>query len=379
MKITHFTHKYHDGWGFQDNLLPRYQQKAGDEVALISDIDHLNPTLRSTVLPKGREYWDDDLRIIRIRCYLNTKQTSLLCRGFYKRLKQEAPDLIFHHVVNSSTMVVAAFYKMFHPNTVLFVDNHADAINMTKNKVWHYCFEKGWLSFVCWLLRPLIDKYYGVTKLRCDYLHDVFHIPNSKIGLLPLGGDTDAVDAITESKEELRIKYNIPTNDFVIASGGKLDKTKGIPELIDAYHAFKKDHPNTSLVLFGRMDEVVQNEVNKYDDITVFGWCDRRTTLSLLKMADVGVWPLLHTTLIEDAVSCGTPIIVKMSDNVSHLASDGVGVFLKRGDSDELHASLKEIHANDYSYRANAAKDKYSYHTIANQVKEDYLKCHACK
>ncbi len=374
MKIVHFTHKYHDGWGFQDNLLPRYQQKAGDEVMLISDIDHLNPTLRASVLPKGREYWDDDLRIARIRCHLNTKQTSLLCSGFYKRLKQEAPDLIFHHVVNSSTMVVAAFYKLLHPHTVLFVDNHADAINMTKNKVWHFCFEKVWLSFVCWLLRPLVNRYYGVSQLRCEYLHDVFHIPNSKIGLLPLGGDTDAVDAITESKEELRLKFNVPKNNFVITSGGKMDATKGIIELIDAYHTFKKDHPCTSLVLFGRMDEVVQKKVNEYDDITVLGWCDRQTTLSLLKMADVAVWPLLHTVLIEDAISCGTPIIVKMSGNVSHLANNGLGIFMEKGDYDELTVSLETMYNNDFSSKANVAKKKYSYHAIAAQVKEDYIK-----
>ena len=374
MKIVHVTHHYIDGWGYQDNLFPLYQKKAGDEVVVISDINHLPQKDRESILEKGNEYYDNSIKIIRIKCYANTVNTSLICRGLYRHLIKEKPDLIFHHGVDSSTLIVSTWYKIRHPKTVLFVDSHADFVNMTKNKLWHLLYEQIWLTCICKLIAPWVNKYYGVSAFRCKYLHQVFRIPKKKIDLLPLGGDTDKVETIKETATELRNKYKIPTDNFVISSGGKMDATKGTLDLIDAFHSIKQTFPNTSLVLFGNMDEEVKNEVAKHDDIVVIGWCDRKQTLELLKLSDVAVWPLLHTSLIEDAVACATPIIVKESENVSHFAEEKNGIFLKRGDRTELEKALTDIREMNLSEEALSAQKKYSYRSIAEKVKTDYYK-----
>lgn len=371
MKIVHITLHYLDGWGYQDNLLPLYQEKAGNDVVVISDVNHLPNQDRDKILSKGQEYYDGSIKVIRIKCYCNTSNTSFFCSGLYKYLMRIHPDQIFHHGVNSSTLVVSAWYKKKHSKTVLFVDNHADKINMSKNKIWHFCFDRVWLSMVCKLLNPWINKYYGVTPFRCDYLNEVYCIPNNKIGFLPLGCDTDTVDKIKETKDELREQYGIEKKAFVIVSGGKMDKSKGTIELIEAYNEIKKILPMT-LVLFGSMDELVSKKANESDDIVTIGWCDRNKTLSLLKLSDVAVWPLLHTTLIEDAVACGIPIIVKESDNVSHFEKVGNGIFLKYGNKNELIQSLRTIRNSEYVNNAQVAREKFSYHSIIKMVEHDY-------
>ena len=373
MKIVHITLHYRDGWGYQDNLLPLYQQKAGNDVVVISDINHLPERDRVSILAKGRKYYDGNLKIYRINCYGNTGNTSLFCSGLYKILKEEKPDLIFHHGVNSSTLVVSCVYKKRNRNTILFVDSHTDYINMSKNKIWRICYEKVWLSLVCKLITLLVDKYYGVSILRREYLHQTYRIPVNKTGFLPLGGDTDMVESIIGNRAFLRNEFSIPEDDFVIVSGGKMGVSKGTISLIDAYIDIRKDNANCTLVLFGEMDSTVEDAVKGKDGIISIGWCDRKKTISLLKISDVAVWPLLHTTLIEDAIACGIPLIVKKSGNVAHYEKEECGIFLKHGDANEIKDALYKIRDTKYKENAQKASRKYSYHSIVKVINDDYI------
>ena len=375
MKIVHITHHYIDGWGYQDNLLPEYQYRQGDEVVVVSDNDHLgymqNPELASAIRARGKEYVIKGVKIRKIRCYFNTSNTSLLCRGLYRILKEELPDMILHHGIDSSTLVVAAIYKKKHKDIKLHVDNHADAINETQNKFWNLCYNKVLLSTVVKLLGNLIDCYYGVTPLRCEYLHVKFGIPTNKISFLPIGCDTYHVDALHLNREELRAKYGIPQDAFVVASGGKMDASKGTLDLIKAINILRKEIPSLHLILFGKTDKDVAEAINNNPCVTNFGWCDRDKTLSLLALSEVACWPRLHTTLIEDSIACGIPLIIKSSGNVKHFQKENNVIFMQTGDLNELSLAIRDI-INNYQHYASISstvRNKYSYDAIATSLK----------
>ena len=371
MKIVHIADCYIDGWGYQENLLPQYQKRAGHDVVVVADNDHLkylnNSTLAQTILNRGMEYENDGIKVYKIREYLTTSSTSLICRGLYKLLEKEIPDIIFHHNLNTSTLLVAARYKRKNPQVKLYVDNHADWINESKNKLWHKVFYD---NLIPWTVRRLGDNvnyYLGVSPLRCQYLNKVFQVPEHKIKFLPIGCDTDGAEQVTESREELRKHYQIKSDAFVVVSGGKLDRSKGTLELLEACKSIKGTISNLQLVLFGKIDDEVKQIVNGKEWIMMEGWCDRKKTLSLLKMSDVACWPWLHTTLIEDSVATGIPLVVKMSDNVCHFAKEQAGVFLERGDVEELMGALLEVKTKAKQYRQNSmiARDKFCYSTLA--------------
>ena len=110
------------------------------------------------------------------------------------------------------------------------------------------------------------------------------------------------------------------------------------------------------------------------DGVRTLGWCDREKTLSILSMADVAVWPLFHTTLVEDAIVCGTPIIVKDSGNVSHYKEDGFGLFLKTASADEITAALERMIREAPSFRARVEerRNKYTYAGLVDRLETDY-------
>ena len=90
-------------------------------------------------------------------------------------------------------------------------------------------------------------------------------------------------------------------------------------------------------------------------------------------MADVACWPWLHTTLIEDSVAIGTPLIVKMSDNVSHFAREEAGLFLTIGNKEELKNAIEEMKKDNSIYRKNVikARDNYSYKTLVQRLDDE--------
>lgn len=374
MKFVHITHHYIDGWGYQDNLLPEYQLRQGWDVTVISDNNHLlymkDDRKTKEIISKGSTYEINGVKIRKIKCYLNTSDLSLMCSGLYKLLNKEAPDIILHHGLNSSTLIIAAIYKKQHPNIKLFVDNHADWINRSKNKVWNFLINKIMISTVVKIIGDGVDKYFGVTPMRVDYLHEEFLIPSSKIGFLPIGCDTISADSSPHSKADLRAIYNFSPDDFIIACGGKLDRSKGVIEIINACSKLSRIIPNIRLILFGKIDKEIQGMIDNSSMVSYMGWCDRYMTISLLKLSDVGCWPLLHTTLIEDAVSCGLPIVVKASRNVSHFQRCGNGVFLREGTEKEIEDAIFLIRDNYTVYfeKCRYAKRRYSYENIASYI-----------
>ncbi len=374
MKIVHITENYIEGWGYQENLLPLYQKRAGHDVVVISDNDHLkyaqNPILANKIISRGTEYEQDGIKIYKVKTYLATSTSSFFCKGVYEVLKKEKPDMIFHHNLNTSTLAVAVKYKRHHPELRLYADNHADWINESKNRLWHLFYYDFLIPLRVKIIGTRVNYYIGVSPLRCQYLNKVFRVPEEKIRFLPIGCDTEQAEQIKENRVELKNRYEIAPQSYVIVSGGKIEKSKGTLTLIDACNELKNNGSDVSLVLFGKIDEEVHNYASQYNWITELGWCDRATTLSLLKMADVACWPWLHTTLIEDSVASGTPLVVKMSDNVSHFAREKAGVFMKCGDCEELTNALRDALTNNGKYRKNAllARDKYSYATLVNRL-----------
>lgn len=377
MKIVHISENYIEGWGYQENLLPLYQKRAGHDVVVISDNEHLkyvqNQELADKIVKQGCEYVYDGIKVYKIKTYLNTSSTSFFCSGLYRILEHEQPDMIFHHNVNCSTLPVAARYKQQHPQVRLYADNHADWINESKNKIWHKVYYDTMLPRTVKRLGDSVNFYIGVSPLRCQYLNKVFRVPDEKVRFLPIGCDTDGVVLVKESREELRKQFHINDDAFVVVCGGKLDRSKGTLTLIDACENLKEKMGNLQLVLFGKIDEEVKMAAVGKEWITLEGWCNRTKTLSLLKMSDVACWPWLHTTLIEDSVASGVPLVVKMSDNVSHFANEQAGVFLEKGDVEELLKALQEIKTNAGLYRQNAmtASQKYSYATLIQRLEDE--------
>lgn len=126
---THSTNApYNDYWGYQDNLLPKYQKKLGHDVTIIvPNLMHKDGRIVETAC--GEYVLNDGVRVIR-RSYRrgsNRILTNLNSRleECYSLLVRLNPDFIFFHGLVSTTIFDAIKYKKrINRNCVIVQDNH---------------------------------------------------------------------------------------------------------------------------------------------------------------------------------------------------------------------------------------------------------------
>ena len=252
---------------------------------------------------------------------------------------------------------------------LLFADNHADKLNISKNKYWVWFYHKLLLRFTVKIINPSVKKYYGVSVGRCLFLKDFYKINSEKIELLPIGADTKLSLNIS-SQYELRKKYELSETANIVVSGGKMGKHKGTDKLIKTIADINlKSDLNIQLVLFGKFEDLQTKEIAEhYNFIRLYGWCNRVKTLELLKLADIACWPVHHTTLIEDAISVDTPLILRQTETTEHLIS-------KNGywENDNLNEILSSFFANKIQLRKGCEdkKKEISYQTVAKKILMD--------
>lgn len=378
MRIVHIciSGPYVDSWGYQENLLPAYLQDSGTDNYVIAPIDnypsYVKPEDIEKIRAKGSDYMYEGVRILRIPTI--RLSTSLLCtKGLEEELGKIKPDAIFHHNFNCSSLVVAARYSKRH-SIPLMVDNHADEINMTGNRLWAFVYYKCLIKYVCRFYADVIYKAYGVTQSRCDFIRKYYGVPESTIDFLPIGADMKLA-AQLPSAIEIRKEYGFNDKDRIIVSGGKMGKGKGTHNLITAVGSLKSRFPDLKLVLFGKFeDEATEVLAKNSSDVKVEGWCDREKTLKLLKMADVACWPVHHTTLVEDAISVKTPLILRKTGTTSHLI-EGNGTWIENSDQESLETAISNVLMNVgtamIETACNAKAEELDYNTISRKVISD--------
>lgn len=376
MKIVHIclSSAYIEGWGYQENLLPEYLYEAGTENHIISSNcifpAYLSQDIKNQIIAKGLKYKVGNIYIHKI-CGKRISSSVLIPYGLKKMLDDIKPDVIFHHGISITTLPIVSKYAKKH-NCKLFVDNHADEINMSKNKLWILFYYKFLSRLACSIRRSTFTKFYGVTNSRCDFINKYFGVTNNKIELLPIGADTNLADTLI-SKKELRDKYKFSQDEKIVVSGGKMGIDKGTFDLIRAIEELKATH-KIKLILFGKFeDEETKNLAQSKDFVTIYGWCDRIKTLELLKLADVACWPIHHTTLNEDAIAVGTPLIIRKTGTTQHLIN-GNGIWLESGNKKDLKNAIEIFYtnkgglSNEIHLSCKKMKEKLSYNNIAHTI-----------
>jgi len=372
MKTVHYTTMYFDNWGYQENLMPHYFNLIGQDVCVVSP-DRLPAFFKVEVPPAGR-YKTDGLDIIRHKVSPYFSYNLYFPRKLYRILKAEKPDLIFHHAIGATSLLICALYKLLHPKCILMVDNHADKINCVTSKIWFLFYYKIILTIMTNLVSPLVTRYYGVTYGRCDFMEEVFRISKKKIEMLPIGADTMAADRISLSKQEIRSKYALPPDKYIVVSGGKLGLDKGTDHLIRAVDMLRHEGRNIMLVLFGSInDKTTADLVAESAAVKTFGWCDREQTLELLKMADLASWTVHHTTLIEDSIACLTPLVIRKTRTTEHLI-EGNGLFIEENNAQEIAAAVRSVFESGQELvleKCLAMREKLDYRNIVSKICTD--------
>lgn len=371
-----------DGWSYQDNLLPKYQKLNGNDVIIITS-KWIYDTNGQLILSDKTKYINENgIKTIRLGI-INDKPLNYKFKrykGFRECLEKEKPEILFIHGCQFLDIFVIVDFLKCNRTVRVYVDNHCDFSNSATT--W---FSKNILHKIIWRcttksIEPYVSKFYGVTPARVAFLHDMYGISQEKISLLVMGIDDEIRESICthENIKGIKSKYDISKNDFIIVTGGKIDKAKKqILTLMNSCGALQKINPRLKLLVFGSIEKDLELEFNellrKYRNITYVGFINSKEAMLLLKIADLAVFPGRHSVYWEETVGLGIPMVVKYWKGTTHIDMGGNVEFLYEDSIREIMNVVGGIieNPNKLSYMRKIAEEKgityFSYKEIARK------------
>lgn len=378
MKIVHLclAGPVTDGWTYQDNILPKYHRKMNHEVTIIASrwvYDNENNLYK---YPKTDYNLPDGIHMIRldIKNEDNFHNRFKKYYSVYETIEKEAPDILFVHGCQFLDIKSVKKYVEKNPYVRVFVDNHADFSNSASN--W---LSKKILHGVVWrscaqLIEPYTEMFYGVLPARVDFLHDIYKIPRKKIELLVMGVDDEKIEtsACPEVRQEIRKKYNISDEDFLIITGGKIDKAKWQTLLL--MEAVKKiNNSKVKLIVFGSVDAELEEKVKSLSEgekIQYIGWVNAEDSYGMFAASDLVIFPGRHSVFWEQVVGQGIPMVVKFWEGTTHVDCNGNVKFLYCDSVDEIETCIEEILREDIYSNMKRLAEEASINFLYSRIAE---------
>lgn len=168
-----------------------------------------------------------------------------------------------------------------------------------------------------------IDGFLSVGDANEEF-YKKYGVPSTKIFRMPFPIDANYFLYCYKKKEDIRLnikeKYGIPNNNFIITVIGKFIKIKSQISLIKLFKNIDKKIKNLTLIIIGAgpNEEFLKREAKKITNNNVIftGFVQPQELPKFLLITDVYIHPSevdAHPLAISEAIFMGCPIIV--SDN----------------------------------------------------------------
>ena len=249
-------------------------------------------------------------------------------------------------------------------------------IIVLENSPGHTCklSQRGYKNIVLHLNNDLLNAtsrhhdvvFNGLTKiLTCsDYIRDRVHTiaPDSKVQTLY--NAIEVQNFLPQQPNDLyrlRAALGLVDEDFVIVYSGRVNKDKGVSELIDAMLLLKDELPVKLMIIGGTFYGTSDNEdnfvrslkdkANQIKDKIVFtGYVPYQHIPDYLHLADIAVLPSMWDepfglTIVE-ALAAGLPLITTRSGGIPEIC-EGVATIVERTDIvNNLVAAIHNLYDN---------------------------------
>lgn len=349
-KITHVCLMgiYCEGYSYQENLLSKYHRRMGYEVDLIASRQSFDKDGRPCLLPGTEDYANaDGVHVVRLD-YARPEGAGRFFRryrGLAGALEASAPDMLFVHGVQSAENATLARYVRSHPGVRMFMDNHADYSNSATNWLSRHVLHRVVWRYYARLAEPYVERFWGVLPARVDFLIENYGLPPEKCGLLVMGADDEEVARASrpEIRAAVRSRFGFADNDFVVVTGGKIDRAKAQTLLLmDAVLSMGED---VKLLVFGPVVPELKAEFEsrlREGRVVHVPWADSSESYDYFSAADVVCFPGRHSVYWEQAAGMGKPLVVKRWPGTEHVDVCGNVLFLESDGVEEIRGRLAE-------------------------------------
>lgn len=380
MKIVHLclSNFYIEGFGYQENIIPKYNKKDGHEVTIIASRFTYNKKNGKAEEADIGEYINDDgIKVIRVD-YKYKKLGKLnkkfkIYKDTYELIGKEEPDLIFSHGIQFLDLNEVVRYVKNNKECRLVVDNHADYNNSAKNWISKYILHKIIYKSTIQKAQKYIDKFYYLTYETKGFIEDMYNVDNSKMEYLPLGGIIMSDKDRYSIRSAIRKELSLDNNDIMIVHSGKLTERKRTKELIEAFTNI--DNENLKLFIIGSIPEeqkeLLNGLINNDRRVQYLGWKSSVELVNYLHACDLYAQPGSQSVTMQTALCCESAAMLYPHQSHKYLLRDSVFYVEAKKDIENV---LKHISENPQilgEMREKAfsiAREKLDYRKIASKL-----------
>lgn len=242
-----------------------------------------------------------------------------------------------------------------------------------------------------WLISRHVDKAVAVSQCVRDSLVNN-RIPSEKVAVIYNGIDLDKFKSTTINKSDIRMELKIGKDDIVIGHAGKLDRGKGVFDLLQAMEKVNKKYPTARLILVGEGPaknelEMLSEKLALKNKVVFAGL--KRDMVQMYSVMDIFV--LASTTreafgmaLIE-AMAMGIPVIGTKVGGIPEIIENGKnGILIQSGDSMALaEGIIQYIQDKDFAKKISiegrkTVEEKFTDKKMANGFEELFKELNIC-
>jgi glycosyltransferase len=231
-------------------------------------------------------------------------------------------------------------------------------ISVVHSAQWHFIFDGNKQKFIeAWTnnrdtendkLKPiaeekelyeLSDKIISVTDYMKDFIREYYHISEEKIEVIHNGIDSNVFHIQgKEEKAALKQSLGFSKDERIILFSGRLDASKGIYFLLDAFAKVNKQFDNIRLVLIGedsgpdKICQFLNHCENIWSKISFTGFLESETVLKFYQVADVGIIPSIydHCPYVAlEMMGHNLPLIISNTEGLNEILKDDQSIYLE--------------------------------------------------
>lgn len=382
MKILHWDEMFHPNFGYQINVLPKFQSAKGHDVIIMtSDEIDKHPTF-SRLSVRNIDIKQEDMlyekkynvKIIRLPIHKVISGRVIYKKGYIQKIKDLSPDIIFCHTNDTlSGIRITQNYKKI--NRPIVFDNHM--LDMASGNKLKKLFRLYFKLFVTPIIKK--NKLKVIKTQNDDYVNNRLGIPKELTPFISFGSDTNLFYPSYENRLKFREKYDIASDDFVVIYTGKLTESKGAEFLADTLIEKFTTKKNIVFVIVGSTSGEYGEKVelkfsNSNNRILRFSTQLYTDLPNFYQMADLSIFPRQCSLSFFDAQACGLPVLGENSEINQDRLSHGNGDTFEKNSIENFRekiikfANMKNKVYNIYSFKArNLIESKYDYKDITKE------------
>ena len=308
MKIVHccLSNYYIDDYNYQENLLPIFNQKNGNQVLIVASTETFLENKKLGYVKAGKFKTKEGIDLVRLDYSKLLPRIIMkkirLYKGLKRILTEFDPDVILFHGLPAFELINVANYKKNNSRVKFYLDSHEDYHNSGRNLLSKYILHRLLYRSVIKLTKRYFDCVYYISLETKKFIEENYRYFGKSL-FLPLGGEVLSDSEYNSKRDRFRNKYNIGKDEIVFFHSGKLDKSKKTIELLSSYIQSKT---SSRLFIAGSVSEDIKLEFNNLvsisKSIVFLGWLNSAEISDAFCGSDIYLQPGTQSVSMQQAL-----------------------------------------------------------------------------